>query len=76
MKAIKSLGLESIYGQLLENLSKRETPVNEIVQKRLTVAAKKTSEYCSKYALGSGISCEEWLQLQISNNQLLMAEED
>lgn len=40
-KVIESLGLESIYGQLLENLSKWETPVNVIVQKQLTVAAKK-----------------------------------
>lgn len=39
-----SLGLEGSHGRLLETLSKRETPVNVIVQNRRTVAAKKPME--------------------------------
>lgn len=65
-KVIESLGLESIYGQLLENLSKRETPVNVIVQKQLTVAAKKPSEV---QQVCSGQWNKLWRMAAVTNKQ-------
>ena len=38
-KIIEFLGLENISGQWLENCYRRETPVNTIAQRQVTVAA-------------------------------------